>query len=137
MPPEVKKRVAAAVDTKQMTVAVVAKPQARSIEEVNQQVAVLQLVEKVINSGQAESVLSDDFVENSTMGEEQAEELAVAYESAAEEREREARVVAPDLQKEGSTTPAPSNGTSADQQSGEGAQSGSKAESDRGGLVGG
>lgn len=54
LPPEVKAKVSAAVDTTQMKAEVVSVPQPRSVEEVNQQVAVLRLVKEIINSGQAE-----------------------------------------------------------------------------------
>jgi hypothetical protein len=73
-----------------MKAEVVSEPQTKSVEEVNQQVSVLQLVDEVIRSGQAETALSDDFVESSSIGNDQAEALAVAYEEAAEERDREA-----------------------------------------------
>jgi hypothetical protein len=54
LPADVKARVSAAVDTTAMKAEVISQPEPRSLEQVNQQVAVLQLVEEIINSGQAE-----------------------------------------------------------------------------------
>jgi hypothetical protein len=54
---------------------VTAEPETASVEEINDAIVVNQIVQAAVTSGQVDEMLSDDFVESSTVGEEQALEV--------------------------------------------------------------